>query len=139
MIDQKTAPYAALILRVTLGALLIAHGVYLKAILFGMAGVAGYFQSLGLPGWFAWPVMLYETIGGAMLILGIFTRPAAAFLGVHLLAAAWFGHSGNGWLFQSQGGGWEYPLMWSMALFSLALIGDGAMALKPWSPKSSEA
>jgi len=139
MIDQKTAPYAALLMRVTMGVLLLAHGIYLKAIVFGMAGISGYFQSLGLPGWFAYVVVTYETIGGLMLILGVLTRPAAAFLGVHLLVVAYIGHSANGWLFATQGGGWEYPVMWGLTLFALALIGDGAMALKPWSPKSSAA
>ena len=38
----------------------------------GMAGAGKFFVSMGLPEWFAWVVMLYETIGGLMLILGVF-------------------------------------------------------------------
>jgi putative oxidoreductase len=129
LIDAKTAPYAALLLRLTTGILFLLHGVYLKVFVFTMAGTAGFFGSLGLPAWFAWLVMLYETIGGILLILGVYTRWVAAFLGIHLLFAALLAHVSKG--FWADSGGWEYPVFWAIALFALALIGDGAYALKP--------
>ena len=129
MIDAKLAPYGALLLRVSMGVLFILHGVYLKAAVFGMAGTGKYFASLGLPEWFAWVVVLYETIGGAALILGIYARWVAVFLGVHLLFAAYLGHGANGWLFTAKGGGYEYPVFWAIACFTLALLGSGAHAL----------
>ncbi len=130
MIDEKTAPYSALLLRVSMGILFILHGAYLKIFVFTMAGASQYFESLGLPGWFGWAVMLYETIGGVALILGVYARWVALFLGVHLLFAAYLGHGGNGWVFTNQGGGYEYPLFWAIACFALTLLGDGAHALK---------
>ncbi|HEY9529797.1 MAG TPA: DoxX family protein [Burkholderiales bacterium] len=130
MIDGKTAPYAALLLRVSMGILFILHGAYLKIFVFSMAGTGKYFASLGLPDWWAWVAMLYETIGGLALILGIQARWVAAFLGVHLLFAAYLGHVGNGFWFTAKGGGWEYPVFWAIACFALALLGDGANALK---------
>ena len=130
MIDAKLAPYGALLQRVSMGLLFILHGLYLKAFVFGMAGAGKYFASLGLPDWFAWVVVLYETIGGLALILGVYTRWVAVFLGVHLLFAAYLGHSANGWLFSGEGGGYEFPVFWAIACFSLALLGSGAHALK---------
>jgi putative oxidoreductase len=130
MIDEKTAPYSALLLRVSMGILFILHGAYLKIFVFTMAGASQYFESLGLPGWFGWAVMLYETIGGVALILGVYARWVALFLGVHLLFAAYLGHADNGWVFSNQGGGYEYPLFWAIACFALTLLGDGAHALK---------
>jgi putative oxidoreductase len=130
MIDEKMAPYGALLLRVSIGLLFILHGLYLKAFVFGMAGTAKYFVSLGLPDWFAWVVMLYETIGGLALILGLYARWVAVFLGVHLLFAAYLGHGTHGWLFTAKGGGYEYPVFWAVACFTLALLGNGAHALK---------
>ena len=75
--------------------------------------------------------MLYETIGGLMLILGIGTRWVSVFLGLHLLVAAYLGHAANGWNFTNKGGGYEYPVFWAIACFALALVGSGANALKP--------
>lgn len=138
MIDEKTAPYSALLLRVSMGILFILHGAYLKIFVFTMAGASQYFDSLGLPGWFGWLVMLYETIGGVALILGVYGRWVALFLGVHLLFAAYLGHSANGWIFSNEGGGYEYPLFWAIACFALTLLGDGAYALKAdWLRKST--
>ncbi len=130
MIDGKTAPYSALLLRVSMGILFILHGAYLKIFVFSLAGVSQYFDSLGLPGWFGWLVIFYETTGGVALILGVFGRWVALFLGVHLLLAAYLGHGTNGWEFSSEGGGYEYPLFWAIACFALTLLGDGAYALK---------
>ncbi len=130
MIDQKNAPYGALLLRLSMGILFLLHSVYLKVMIFGMGGTSGYFMSLGLPGWFAWVVMLYEAFGGLALILGIYTRWVSIFLGVHLLVAAYLGHGGNGWLFMAKGGGYEYPVFWAIACFSLALLGSGAYAMQ---------
>jgi putative oxidoreductase len=131
MIDAKLAPYGALLLRVSMGVLFLLHGLYLKAFVFGMAGAGKYFASLGLPDWFAWVVMLYETIGGLALILGVYARWVAVFLGVHLLFAAYLGHAANGWPFTAKGGGYEYPVFWAIACLTLALLGSGAHALKP--------
>jgi putative oxidoreductase len=131
MIDNNRAPYGALLLRVSMGVLFILHGVYLKYFVYTMAGTGKFFVGLGLPDWFGWLVMLYETIGGLALILGIYTRWVALLLGIHLLFAAYLGHAANGWLFTNKGGGYEFPVFWAIACFALALIGDGAHALKP--------
>src|SRR5688572_11405910 len=102
MIDQQRAPYGALLLRVSMGVLFILHGIYLKMFVFTMAGAGKFFVSMGLPDWFAWVVMIYETLGGLALILGVYTRWVAAFLGVHLLFAAYLGHGANGWPFANK-------------------------------------
>ena len=130
MIDAKMAPYGALLLRVSMGILFILHGAYLKAFVFGMTGTGKFFASMGLPDWFAWVVMLYETIGGLALIFGIYARWVALFLGVHLLVVAYVAHAGNGWIFTNKGGGYEYPLFWAIACFTLTLLGNGAYSLK---------
>ena len=56
--------------RESMGVLFLLHGLYLKVFVFGRAGAGKYFASLGLPDWFAWVVVLYETIGGLALIKG---------------------------------------------------------------------
>ena len=128
MIDQKTAPYAALALRVITGALFIAHGLA-KVFIFTIPGTVGFFESLGLPGFLAHLTIISELAGGAALILGVATRLVSLALIPVLLGAVW-AHSGAGWMFSNEGGGWEYPLFWAVAQGALALLGGGAYALK---------
>ena len=128
MIDTRTVPYAAFVLRLALGLMFLAHGLT-KLLVFTPAGTAGYFQSVGFPGWIAYPVIAFEVIGGAFLILGVFARWIAAISTVELLVASTV-HFGNGWSFANTNGGWEYPVFLAAAALALALIGDGAWALK---------
>ncbi|HEY0275181.1 MAG TPA: DoxX family protein [Paenirhodobacter sp.] len=131
MIDQKTAPYAALVLRVLTGVLFLIHGLT-KLFVFTPAGTAGYFASLGLPGFLGPVIMVVELVAGIALILGIATRPVAAVMAVQLLVAAIMGHAANGFGFANpNGGGWEYPVMWAIVMAALALLGDGAKAIYP--------
>lgn len=135
MIDQKTAPYAALVLRLSLGVMFIAHGL-MKVLIFTPAGTVGYFESIGLPGVLAYATIFAELAGGAALILGFATRWVALALVPVLLGALIFGHAANGWAFTNTGGGWEYPLFLTMAALVQALLGDGAYALNPFKAKS---
>ncbi len=128
MIDQKTAPYAATVLRVATGITFIAHGLT-KVMVFTVPGTVGYFESLGLPAIVAYLTILAELAGGAALILGVATRLISLAVLPVLLGAVWV-HSGNGWMFSSAGGGWEFPLFWAVAQASLALLGSGTYALK---------
>lgn len=109
MIDTRTAPYAALLLRMSLGALLLAHGLLLKVFTFTIPGTVGYFESIGYPGVFAYLVIAGEILGGIALILGVWTR-AVALLALPILLGATLQHAGNGWLFSAPNGGWEFPV-----------------------------
>jgi putative oxidoreductase len=126
----STAPYAALLLRLALGLMFLAHGLT-KLLVFTPAGTAGFFQSVGFPGFLAYPVIAFEILGGLMLIVGILPRWVAALATVQLLAASSV-HWGNGWQFAApNGGGWEYPVFLAVSAAALALLGDGAYALWP--------
>ena len=129
MIDTRTAPYAALMLRVSLGLMFIAHSAWLKLVVFTLPGTAQFFGSLGLPPVLAYVVFAAETVGGLALILGVQTRWVATALIPILLGATW-AHAGNGWVFSNAGGGWEYPAFLIAASVVQALLGDGAHALR---------
>ncbi|HEV2431856.1 MAG TPA: DoxX family protein [Burkholderiales bacterium] len=124
MIDNRTAPYAALVLRVSLGVMYIAHSLVLKYFTFTLAGTAQFFESLGLPGALAYLTFWAELIGGVLLLAGIGTRVVALGLIPILLGATWV-HAGNGWVFSAANGGWEYPVFLIAASLVLALLGDG--------------
>ncbi len=121
--------YGALILRLALGTMFVAHAL-LKYFVFTLPGTVAFFESLGLPGFFAHLTFLAELVGGVLLILGIYARVVALVLVPVLLGATW-AHIGNGWLFTNPKGGWEYPAFLTVAAVVQALIGDGAFALKP--------
>lgn len=130
MIDSRTAPYAALVLRVTLGALFLAHAG-LKLFVFTPAGTAKFFGSLGFPPELAYLVMTVEVLSGIALILGVWTR-YAALAGIPVLLGAIFTvHGAAGFFFTNPKGGWEFPAFWAIALVAQALLGDGAFALRP--------
>jgi putative oxidoreductase len=127
MTDTR-ADYAALLLRLSLGTMFVAHAL-LKLFVFTLPGTAQFFQSLGLPGALGYVTFAAELIGGVLLILGIQTRVVAVALVPIMLGATWT-HLGNGWLFSAPKGGWEYPAFWTVTLAVQALLGDGAYALR---------
>lgn len=128
MNSQTSADFAAFALRVSTGILFVAHGL-MKVLVFTVPGTVGYFESLGLPGFLAYLTILAELAGGAALILGIGTRIVSLALIPVLLGATW-AHSGNGWSFSGEGGGWEYPLFWTVAQVAVVLLGSGAYAMR---------
>jgi putative oxidoreductase len=129
MIDSRTAPYAALLLRLSLGVMFIAHGL-LKVMVFTLPGTVAFFEQTGFPGWSAYVVTFGELIAGALLILGIQTR-WVSLATVPILIGAASVHWANGWVFSAPNGGWEYPVFWAVVMLVQALLGDGAHALKP--------
>ena len=66
--------YGALLLRVCLGIMYLAHSVILKWMTFTLGGTAHYFESIGLPGSLAYATFFAEMIGGIFLIAGVQTR-----------------------------------------------------------------
>lgn len=128
MTNVSSVQYAATLLRISSGALFLAHGL-LKVKVFTVAGTVGYFESLGLPGFLAYLTICAELAGGLALIFGVATRAVSLALIPVLLGATWV-HAGNGWMFSNQGGGWEFPLFWAVAQGAIALLGSGAFALR---------
>lgn len=128
MIEQRTAPYAALILRLSLGCMFLSHSL-LKILVFTPAGTVSYFQSLGLPGFVAYLIMGAELLAGTALILGVFARWVALAMIPELIGTIVLVHASKGWLFSNEGGGWEYPLFLIMVSLALGLLGDGAYAM----------
>jgi putative oxidoreductase len=133
MTDLKLVPYAALLLRVALGVMFLSHSIVLKLFVFTLAGNAAFFESIGLPGSFGYVVFAAEALGGTLLVLGVQTRWVALTLSPILVGAVWV-HSGNGWMFASPNGGWEYPLYLTVLALVQGLLGDGAFALSASRP-----
>lgn len=130
MNNERNVAYATALLRISLGVMLLAHGLLLKYFTFTLAGTVGFFESIGFPGFLAYVVFAMETVGGILLILGIGSRWVAAAM-VPVLIGALSVHVGNGWVFSNPNGGWEYPLYLVVLSVAQFLLGNGALALGP--------
>jgi putative oxidoreductase len=123
-----TTPYAAFLLRVSLGIMFIAHAG-LKYYVFTLPGTVKFFESIGLPGPLAYLTFAAELVGGILILAGLATRWVSLALVPVLLGAVW-AHAGNGWLFNAPNGGWEYPAFLTVAAIVVALLGDGAYSAR---------
>ncbi len=128
MNNTDTQAIGALVLRISIGIVMIAHGL-LKVVVFTLPGTAQFFDSVGFPGWSAYPVTFIEIAGGVLLISGIATRWVSLAL-IPVLLGATSVHFGAGWVFSNANGGWEYPAFLTAALIVQALLGPGAYALR---------
>jgi len=131
MSDADAIDLALAVLRIALGAVMLAHGV--NHIVGGgkISGTAGWFDSLGMrPGWLhAWTASITEVVAGVLLIVGLATSLAAGgALGV--MVVAWVtNHRGNGFFIFRPGEGWEYVMVLAALSLSLGALGAGEWSL----------
>ena len=119
---------AILLSRLALGGVLLAHGL-LKFLVFTLPGTAGFFASVGFPGWAAYVVAPLEVIAGAAMIVGFHSRLFAV-LTLPVQVGAGLVHAGNGWLFSNAGGGWEFSAVLVVLTAVVYLLGDGAYSVR---------
>ena len=126
--DTSTTAAAAALLRLALGAMWISHAL-LKVLVFTLPGTAAFFDSVGLPGVLAYPLVAAELLGGVAIMFGFYGRQASLLLLPILAVAAWV-HLPNGWVFTNANGGWEYPVFLLAASVAHWLVGDGRLAAR---------
>ena len=131
---NNNVEHATFLLRLALGGMALAHGL-LKILVFTMPGTIGFFEQVGFPGWMAYIVVLFEVVGGVLLLAGVAVRQVAIAL-VPVLLGATYVHLGNGWVFSNANGGWEYPAYLTIAAVAQAMLGPGSFALKIKGDKS---
>jgi putative oxidoreductase len=119
---------ALLILRLALGAILIAHGAQ-KLFFYGIAGTSASFAQMGVPlAEIAGPVVaIVEFVGGIAILVGLATRVASALVAVDMIVATLLVHLPNG-IFVADGG-FELTLILAAAAIALALSGAGRFSL----------
>lgn len=121
------APYMYPLFRFTVGAMVVPHG-YFK-FLNGAAKFAPGLAKMGLEPalLFAYVVIFLELVGGACVAIGLFTRPLAAALAVEFAVITFGVHLPQGWYMGQHGG--EYPFMWGIFFFCIALRGAGNLSV----------
>lgn len=118
---------ASLVLRLALGPMLVLHG--LNKVQGGLAGTAGWFESLGLkPGWLHARVAAFTEIGAGIIVtLGLLNGLGAmAFVGL-MTVAALTDHRGKGYFIFK--GGAEYVVLVAIVAVALAVLGPGRWSL----------
>lgn len=119
-IESKASLAAGDLLRIGLGIMYVTHSVLLKVMIYGVDGTVQYFESIGLTSGLAYATIAAEAVGGVLLIVGYKARETALLL-IPILVGALWAHSGNGWVFSNEGGGWEYPLFLIVVSLAVAL------------------
>lgn len=128
MNDSIRLNTATLLTRLALGGVLLAHGL-LKILVYTLPGAAGFFASVGFPGWTAYIVAPLEVIAGLAMIVGFRSRLFAA-LTLPVQIGAGTVHMHNGWLFSSPNGGWEFPAVLVVLTIIVLILGDGTYSVR---------
>ena len=119
---NRLQPFAQLVMRLTVGAILIAHGY--KKVFGGFHHHMDAVASLGLPAWMAYLSAGTEFFGGIALVLGLFTRFFSLAVLIEMIVVIWKVHLKNGLTGQ---GGYEFPLAIATIALALLCFGGG-----PW-------
>jgi putative oxidoreductase len=120
-----------LLLRMVAGGFMLPHGLGKLFGWFGGPGLNGFaaelmgFDLLSFP---PLPLLLAlaQTVLGAMVVLGAWTRWSALYASLFLATTVVLSAS-HGWFWMSHG--MEYPLLWTLVLFALALTGAGPLSI----------
>ena len=116
-------PIGLLVLRIALGMIFLMHG-YPK-LTRSAAAMQGTFVQHGLPAQLVYVAGVLETFGGPLLILGLFSRPAAFLLAIEMGVAVVKVHSGHGIMALRE---YEFPLALGAACLALATVGAGVLS-----------
>jgi putative oxidoreductase len=125
---------ALFVLRVTVGGIVMAHGL-LKLGWVGsggsVGGVAGWFNSIGLrPGLF-WALVatLAESVGGLLMVLGLGGPIGPGVLAADMVVVTLVAHVAQGFWVGGGKAGVEFPIPLAAGAFAVALIGNGGWSL----------
>ncbi|USK33178.1 DoxX family protein [Bacillus sp. F19] len=116
----KNAELGGLIVRIALGFIFFVHG--LTKFQGGVENTAGFFDSIGVSGFLAYPVAIIEAAGGILLMLGLGTRIISALFGLIMLGAIFTAKLGSGFI-----GGYELDV--ALLAMSICLVLSGSKFL----------
>lgn len=119
---------AKLILRLTVGGLLLAHGA--DKLMNGIGAIKIVVVEHGLPEACAYAVYLGEVAGPVLVVLGLFARVGAGLIVADMLAAIWLVHVRNLAMI-APGGGYalESEALFLLGAVCVALLGAGRLSV----------
>lgn len=119
---------AKLLLRITLGALILLHGI--AKLQNGLDQIESLLRMHGLPTFFAYGALVGEVLAPLLLIVGFHARIGAVLVAANMLFALWLAHLGQFGQLNAQGG-WalELQAMFLVAAITVALLGPGRFSV----------
>ncbi|MCB0335023.1 MAG: DoxX family protein [Bdellovibrionales bacterium] len=137
LLKTDSTQLSAFVARLTLGLVMLPHGLQKTLGWFGghgLEGTLGFFtSSLGIPFIVALLVIAAESLGSLAIIFGFLTRFCAASMALVMLGAVSMAHWQNGffmnWFGQQQGEGYEYHLLVIGLALSLVISGGGKFSV----------
>ncbi|MEK3856555.1 DoxX family protein [Cytobacillus sp. FSL H8-0458] len=117
----------ALILRITLGTIFFIHG--LVKFQGGIENIVGWFESIGLPGFMAYGVALFEMLGGIALIIGLATRLVSVLIALLMIGATIKVKLSVGLLGNGQMAGYELDFAFLAIAVYLAINGSKVLSV----------
>ncbi|NJD54350.1 MAG: DoxX family protein [Candidatus Methanoperedens sp.] len=130
--SEKNNHYSLIILRAALGIIFFAHGSQKLLGWFGGYGFDAtmqFFQQIGIPAIIAMLIILGEFFGGILILSGLFTRVASAWISIIMLGALFMVHLPNGFFLSGDKAGYEYVFALLFTALYLMLNGAGSLSL----------
>lgn len=119
---EKRPDLGLLILRLSIGFLMLLHGI--AKLQYGIEPIEGLVEQASLPQFFAYGVYIGEVLMPILIMLGIATRAASAVFAFNCLVAALLAHSE--YIFSiGDTGGWVIELLGLYFFGALALVFTG--------------
>lgn len=128
MNEANRSDLGKLILRVTVGGLMLLHGI--SKLQNGTSGIGEMLSGAGLPSFLQYGAVAGEVLAPALLILGILTLPSAMLVAFTMVMAVFLVHSADFFML-GKSGGWalELQAFYFLTSIAVALIGAGKYSL----------
>lgn len=125
---QRREDAGKLVLRVSLGLMILFHGV--SKLFAGVDGIAGMLAAHQLPSSLAYLVLIGEVLAPVLLIVGLWARLAAAVVAINMLMAVFLVHTAQFFTLTPQGG-WALELqgMYFLTAIAVLLMGAGWLSI----------
>jgi len=118
---------AKLLLRLSLGVLILFHGIH--KLIYGIGGVKALVVGSGLPQFLSYGVYVAELIAPIFIILGLYARFAAGIVAFNMFVAIYLAY-GFSWSLARNGAlSWETPLLYMVMALLVIFLGSGKYAV----------
>ena len=127
---MRTEDLGKLILRVTIGGLLLIHGI--SKVRNGIDWLPAALAAKNLPEILKWGVYVGELLAPVLVVLGLFTRPAAFLILVNMAMAVYIKKMDTVGGLGPKGGGWSLELeaLYGLGALAIMFLGAGRISLR---------